>query len=295
MTKHSSAARSQFRALLAGDRCVNFASVYDPISSRIAADLGYEAALMGGSLVSHVVLGAPDLILLTLTELATQVERSAQASQVPILVDADHGYGNALNVTRTVAALDHAGAAALTIEDTDLPRPYGPSGAARLLPLEESVGKIRAAVRARGESDLVILGRTSAASTTSLEDAITRFQAYEKAGVDALFIPALSSRSALERISQATRLPLIVGGASGEVADPSLLASQRVRAWSGGHQVFAVAINALYQAMGAVLQGTAPSRLPGIAPAALMNKLLDTAHYEMLTREFLGGRDASGG
>jgi carboxyvinyl-carboxyphosphonate phosphorylmutase len=290
MPHDAHAARKSLRELLSGNRCATMASVYDPISARIADDLGYQAALMGGSLVSHVVLGAPDLILLSLTELAQQVERSARATAVPIVVDADHGYGNALNVARTVEVLERAGAAALTIEDTDLPRPYGPSGAARLLPLDESTGKIRAAVRARGNSDLVILGRTSAASTTSVDDAIVRFKAYEAEGVDALFIPAMSSRAALEEISAATRLPIIVGGATGDAADAAFLAHQRVRAWSGGHQVFAVAVAALHQAMASVLQGTLPPKLPGIAPNTLINRLLDTGHYETLTRDCLGGK-----
>ena len=284
-------ARQKLRSLLDSQRCATMASVYDPISARIADDLGYEAALMGGSLVSHVVLGAPDLILLTLTELAMQVERSTRAGNVPIVVDADHGYGNALNVARAVETLDRAGAAAITLEDTDLPRPYGPAPRARLLPLDESLGKIRSAVRARGKSDMLILGRTSAASTTSVEDAITRFKAYEAEGVDALFIPSMSSRAALEAIAAATGLPLIVGGATGDAADPAFLSSQRVRAWSGGHQVFAVAVGALYQAMAAVLQGTAAPKLPGIAPHALINRLLDASHYDALTRDCMGASE----
>ena len=284
-------ARQKLRTLLAGQRCATMASVYDPISARIADDLGYEAALMGGSLVSHVVLGAPDLILLTLTELAAQVERSTRAGNVPIVVDADHGYGNALNAARTVEALDRAGAAAITIEDTDLPRPYGPSSTPRLLALEESLGKIRATVRARGKSDMLIFGRTSAASTTSVDDAIMRFKAYEAEGVDALFIPAMSSRAALQAIAAATALPLIVGGATGDAADPAFLASQRVRAWSGGHQVFAVAVGALHQAMAAVLRGTLPPKLPGIAPQALVNRLLDASYYDALTRDCLGAKE----
>ena len=282
--------RPRLRSLLAQDRCVTMASVFDPMSARIAQDLGYEAALMGGSLVSHAVLGAPDLILLTLTELATQVERCARVSDVPIVVDGDHGYGNALNVMRTVEAMDRAGAGAVMIEDTDLPRPYGPSGAPRLLPLDVAVGKIRAAVRARGDSDLVVLGRTGALATGGVDEAIARCRAFEQEGVDALFVPAASSRADLDRLSAGTRLPLVLAGAAGEVADPVYLASRRVRAWSGGHQVFAVVIAALHEAMRAVLQGTPPSALPGAAPAALMDRLLDAARFEALTRDCLGGR-----
>src|SRR5258706_1838965 len=113
------------------------ASVYDPISARIAQTLGCEAGLMGGSLASLAVLGAPDLIVITLTELAEQVRRSTRVSKVPLVIDGDHGYGNALNVMRTIEELDTAGAAAVSIEDTLLPRPFDSSENARLIPLEE--------------------------------------------------------------------------------------------------------------------------------------------------------------
>src|SRR5262249_7405403 len=158
------------------------ASVYDPISARIAQELGFEVGLMGGSLASLAVLGAPDLILITLSELAEQVRRCTRASKVPLVVDGDHGYGNALNVMRTIEELDAAGAAAISIEDTLLPRAFGSSDSAQLLPLEEGLGKIKAAVAARGSSGPLIFGRTSAAAVTSVDDAIARLTAYQAAG-----------------------------------------------------------------------------------------------------------------
>ena len=114
--------RERFRSILAGDRCVYAASVFDPISARIAEDLGFEAGMLAGSVVSGRVLGAPDLVVLTLTELAQQVRRVCRAGELALMVDADHGYGNALNVMRTVEELENAGAAGLTIEDTLLLR-----------------------------------------------------------------------------------------------------------------------------------------------------------------------------
>lgn len=281
--------RSRLRDLLAGDRCVRMASVFDPISARIAEDLRCEAALMGGSIVSHVVLGAPDLILLTLTELAEQVGRCTRVTSVPILVDGDHGYGNALNAMRTVEELDRAGAAAVMIEDTLLPRAFGPSEAPQLLSIEEALGKARAAVAARGSSDLVVLGRTSAATMTGLADAVERFRAFESAGVDALFIPGLKAREDLERIASATTLPLILGGASGALGDPAYLATRRVRLWAAGHQVFAVAVQALYDAMKAVHEGTPSAELPGIASKALLDRVTGAGDYQSRTRRFLGG------
>ena len=118
--------RERFRALLAGDRCIHPGSVYDPISARIAEDLGFEVGMFAGSVASMAGLGAPDLIVLTLSEFAGQAYRINRAGSLPLLVDADHGYGNALNVKRTVEELETAGVAALTIEDTDLARSARP-------------------------------------------------------------------------------------------------------------------------------------------------------------------------
>ena len=120
--------RRRFRAILKGDRCYHPASVFDPLSARIAQDLGFEVGMFAGSTASLTVLGAPDLILITLSEFAGQAYRINRAFDLPLLVDADHGYGNALNVMRTVQELETAGVSALTIEDTVLPRPYGPAG-----------------------------------------------------------------------------------------------------------------------------------------------------------------------
>ncbi len=113
------------RAILAGTQCLHPGSVFDPISARIAEDLGFEMGMFAGSIASFTVLGAPDIVVLTLTEFADQIRRITRAGNLPLLVDADHGYGNALNVMRTVQELETAGVAALTIEDTLLPRAYG--------------------------------------------------------------------------------------------------------------------------------------------------------------------------
>lgn len=285
----TSAKRARFRALLAGERCVPMATIFDPISSRFAGDLGFEAGLMGGSLASYAVLGAPDLILLTLSELAEQVHRCTRASGVPLLVDADHGYGNALNAMRTIEELDHAGAAAVMIEDTLLPRGYGTSAAPQLMGHDESVGKITAAVAARGDSDLVVLGRSSAVSIAGVDDAIARFRAYEAAGVDAIFMPGLRTRDELDRVADAVRLPLVVGAPAEALADEAYLASRRARLWSGGHQTFNVAVKALYDAMKAVSEGTRSSRLPGAAAKDLLDRASAAPTYEEWTRRFLGG------
>src|SRR6266700_1920543 len=120
--------RERYRAAIGGNECLHPGSVFDAISARIAEDLGFEVGMFAGSIGSFSVLGNPDLILLTLTEFATQAYRINRAGKLPLMVDADHGYGNALNVMRTIQELETAGASALTIEDTVLPRPFGPAG-----------------------------------------------------------------------------------------------------------------------------------------------------------------------
>ena len=153
--------REKFTALLAGARCVIAGSVFDPLSARIADEVGFEVGLLGGSVASFAVLGAPDLMLLTLTELAEQTRRICRASELPVLVDADHGFGNALNVMRTVEEFANAGAAGLSVEDTLLPRAFGSSKEPSLTSVEEGAGRMRAAVTAARESGIAIFGRTA--------------------------------------------------------------------------------------------------------------------------------------
>src|ERR1700733_9612885 len=201
--------RDALRAILSGSVCVRPGSVYDATSIRIAEDLGFEVGMFGGSVASLAVLGDPDIALITLTELCEQMRRMSRASPLPVLVDADHGYGNALNVRRTVQELETAGAAGLTIEDTLLPQAYG-QAETQLISLGGGVGKMKAAHGGGGERSLVIVGRTGAASITSLDDTIARARAYEATGVDALFFTGIRTRSELEAIADAATLTIVL-------------------------------------------------------------------------------------
>jgi oxaloacetate decarboxylase len=120
--------RKRFRAILNGAECLSPASVYDALSARVAESVGYRLGILAGSVSSNTTLAAPDLILLTLTDFADQVRRMMRVSDLSLLVDADHGYGNALNVMRTVQELEHAGVSAMSIEDTSLPIRYQQHG-----------------------------------------------------------------------------------------------------------------------------------------------------------------------
>jgi len=280
--------RRRFRVLLDGKRCVHPGSVYDPISARIAEDLGFEVGMFAGSIASMTVLGAPDLIVLTLSEFAGQAYRINRAGNLSLLVDADHGYGNALNAKRTVEELETAGVAALSLEDTELPTPFGTTKP-RLTSIAEGVGKMKGALAGRQDPALCVVGRTSAISITGLEDTIARGQAYEAAGVDALFFVGVRTRKDLDAISAATKLPLILGGISDEMADLDYLGARRVRVALQGHQPFSAAVQAVYTTLKALRDGVPTSKLEGIASAALMKRVTRDDDYAGWTKEFLGG------
>jgi carboxyvinyl-carboxyphosphonate phosphorylmutase len=262
--------RERFRAILEGDACVHPASVHDAISARIAEDLGFELGMFAGSVASLAVLGAPDLIVLTLTEFADQAYRISRGAELPVLADADHGYGNALNVMRTVEELENAGISGLSIEDTELPQPFGSGGKPSLISVEEGAAKVRAALAARSDPKLVIAGRTSAAAFAGIDQAILRARAYQDAGADAIFLVGVKTREDLEAAASEIRLPLIIGGAGPGMDDRDWLSGLNVRVCLQGHQPFAAAVQAIHATMKSLRDGTPPKDLQNIAPADLM-------------------------
>ena len=277
--------RNRFRAILNGCDCVRPASVFDPLSARIAEHLGFEIGLFAGSTASLTILGAPDLVLLTASELVQQAQRICRATSIPLLVDGDHGYGNALNVARTVEELANVGAAAATIEDTILPTPFGGAGTAGLISLEEGVGKMRAAVAARPDETFVVIGRTNAGSTR-IDDTIRRLSAYEGAGVDALFIVGLKSLAELSAITSATTLPLILAGISAELENANL-SVYRVRINLQGHLPIMAAVQSVYETMKALRDGTNLVQIKNVASNALLKTITRTASYDEATREYM--------
>ncbi|HEY4041815.1 MAG TPA: isocitrate lyase/PEP mutase family protein [Rhodopila sp.] len=279
--------RERYRQIIAGSTCVHPGSVHDAISARIAEELGFEIGMFAGSIASFTVLGAPDLIVLTLTEFAAQAYRINRAGKLPVMVDADHGYGNALNVMRTVQELETAGVAALMVEDTLLPRAFGETRPS-LISLEEGVGKMRAALAAREDKSLTIIGRTSAPSITGVADGISRLKAYEAAGVDALFIAGGLTRQDLDLIAGEVRVPLMLGGVPADLLDKEYLASRGVRVALHGHQPFSAAVKAIYDTMKALREGTKPSDLSGIASSDLMARVTRGSDYKTWTERFLG-------
>ncbi len=282
--------RERFRAILAGGRCIYPGSVFDPISARIAEDLGFEAGMFAGSVASLAVLGAPDVVVLTLTEFAEQAYRINRAGNLPLLVDADHGYGNALSVKRTVEELETAGVAALTIEDTLLPTPYGATETT-LIPIAEGVGKMRAALAGRQDPRLVVVGRTSALSITGLADTIARLKAYEEAGVDMVFMTGVKSRAELDQVASAVKLPLFLGGAGKEFYDLEYLSARNVRVCLQGHAPFMAAVNAVHETLQSLRNGKPAWELQNIAPPSdLLKRATRQADYNTWTKDFLDAK-----
>ncbi len=281
--------RERFRGILSGNRCVHPGSVFDPLSARAAEDVGFEVAMFAGSIASGTVLGAPDLIVLTLSEFAQQIHRICRASSISLMVDADHGYGNALNVKRTVEELETAGVSCLTIEDTLLPLSFGAGGEGQLISVEEGIGKMKAALSGRQDPSLVVAGRTSALRNGGVAEAIKRVKAYQTAGVDAVFLAGAQTKAEVEEVHAAVNIPLLLGGAGGELADLDFLSANGVKVALQGHLPFQAAVKAAYDTLKALRDGVSPADLKDkLATPELMGQLTRRDDYNRWVKEFLG-------
>ena len=279
--------RARYRGILEGDVCVHPGSVFDPISARIAEDLGFEVGMFAGSIASFTVLGAPDLVVLTLTEFAQQIHRICRAGDLSLMVDADHGYGNALSVMRTVEELETAGVSALTIEDTVLPIRFGADGV-QLLSVEEGIGKMQAALSARTDPALCIAGRTSSLRVSGLEDTIERVKAYEAAGVDAIFLAGANTRDEVSAVASELSVPLLLGGTTGELQDKEWLGANGVRVALQGHLPFSAAVKAVYDTLKALRDGVPPAELrDNLATDEQMSQFTRRSSYQQWTADFL--------
>ena len=279
--------RKRYRQILAGNVCIHPASVFDAMSARMAESLGFEIGMFSGSIGSGTVLGAPDLTVLTLTEFADQLRRITRASDLPMMVDADHGYGNALNVMRTVEELEASGVSALMIEDTVLPAPFGGKDEG-LVSVEEMLGKLRAAVAARQDPNLVVLGRTAAIRHGGVAETAKRLKAYQETGIDGIFIAGARTRDEVASLHAATKLPLLLGGSPPELADRQFLTANGVRIALQGHHPFYAAAKAVYDTLKYLRDGGAPSGLKDrVASDELLRIALKRDDYDRRQRDYL--------
>lgn len=210
---------------------------FNALSARMAEDLGFPAAYLSGAGLSNMGLALPDLGFLGLRDLAEETSRIRLATALPLLVDADTGFGNAVNVWQTVKVLEAAGADAIQIEDQVFPKRCGHFSGQRVAPLAEMLGKIRAAVDARGDSGLLLVARTDARSVDGFDAAVERARAFAEAGADILFVEALQGEEELRRLPALLPRPailnLVLGGRT------PVVSQQQAAAWGYGCVLYA--------------------------------------------------------
>lgn len=201
----------KLRQLLTGKDIILAPGVYDAFSARIVSETGFPAVYMSGACVAHSMLGKPDIGLTTLTEMATAAKNIVfAAGETPVIADADNGYGGLLNVMRTVNEYECAGVACIQLEDQVFPKRCGHMEGKEVIPKDEMVAKIKAAIAAKNNSDTVIMARTDARAVTGFDDALDRAKAYVQAGADVIFFEAPQSVDEMRAVNQALKVPLLV-------------------------------------------------------------------------------------
>ncbi len=216
------APRSRLRELLAGPRPLVAPGAYDALSARLIEQAGFDAVYMTGFGTTASLIGRPDVGLLSGTEMVDNARRIAAAVDVPVIADADTGYGNAINVLRTVQLYEQAGVAAVQLEDQVMPKKCGHMSGKAIIGADEMAGKIRAAVEARRDPDLLIIARTDAVAVEGLDEAIRRGKAFADAGADLLFVEAPTSEEDIARVAGELRgvAPLLFNWAEGGKTPP---------------------------------------------------------------------------
>jgi 2-methylisocitrate lyase-like PEP mutase family enzyme len=202
-------AHTRVHTILDEHKSIVFPGVYDTLSAKLAAMAGFPMAFISGYSVAATAIGEPDLGLLTQTELVAQARRVCASVDIPIIVDADTGYGNPLNVIRTVRELIDAGAAGCFLEDQQWPKKCGHMRGKRVIDREEYIDKIRAAVDTRGNADFFIVARTDALAVAGLDEAILRVTQARAAGADASFVEAPNSLQELAEIGRRAPAPIV--------------------------------------------------------------------------------------
>jgi 2,3-dimethylmalate lyase len=211
------APRARLRELLSVEAPLVAPGAYDALSARLIEQAGFDAVYMTGFGTTATLLGRPDVGLLSGAEMVDNARRIVAAVDLPVIADADTGYGNAINVVRTVQLYEQAGVAGIQLEDQVMPKKCGHMSGKALIGTDEMVGKLRAAVEARRDPDLLIIARTDAVAVSGIDDAIARARAFAEAGADVLFVEAPSSVAHIERVAAELRgvAPLVFNWAEG--------------------------------------------------------------------------------
>ncbi len=230
----------RFRDLISGRELVPAPGVYDAMSARLVAAAGFPVVYMSGFGVTASLIGRPDVGLLGMSEMAQAARRIVAAVDVPVIADADTGYGNAINVIRTVQEYEAAGVAAMHIEDQITPKRCGHMTGKQVVPAEVMIDKVKAAVAARQDPDLVLIARTDAAAVEGIDAAIERALRYREAGADMLFLDALSSQEDIQKAATALAAERVLfSWGEGGRTPPTTL--EQLRGWGFSVVIFPVA------------------------------------------------------
>jgi carboxyvinyl-carboxyphosphonate phosphorylmutase len=256
---------ARLRALLESGQTIVAPGAFDPLAARLVEEAGFPAVYMTGFGTSAALLGRPDVGLLTMTEMAGNAARIAACVDIPVIADADTGYGNPLNVIRTVGAFEAAGVAGIHLEDQVAPKKCGHMEGKLVIPADEMAAKIQAATEARTSPDFVIIARTDARAVEGFERSLARARLYLAAGADALFIEALTSEAEVARVARAfPGVPLLFNWAEGGKTPPVSLARLREL----GYRIVIFPISTLLAATAAmrrILQEIAQAGTPAAA------------------------------
>ena len=241
-----SVAREKFRQVLAKGTCTLAANIFDPLSARIAHMLEYEVCVLSGSVGKVANLGVPDGVLTNMSDVVDHCHRITRIADVSLMVDAEDGFGNAVNVMRTVRELEAVGVSGIEIEDNFVPRKFNVQDAG-LITKDEQMGKLRAAVAARTDPTTVIVARSAAFGLCPLDEAVDRLSSYSQSGAEAVMLTGVKSREQIEAAHAATSLPITILNPPIEARnDSAFLAANGVRLLMLGNPTFAVAVKAIY-------------------------------------------------
>ena len=247
--------REQFRSVLARPTCTLAANIFDPLSASIAHMLEYEVCVLSGSVGKVANLGVPDGVLSNMSDVVDHCRRITRIADVSLMVDAEDGFGNAVNVARTVRGLEAAGVSAIEIEDNFVPKEFNVQNPG-LISKEEQVGKLQAAVAARTDLTTVIVARSAALGLTPLDEALDRIQAYSQTGAEALMLTGSRSRDQLEAVHRVTTLPICVLSPPADIRnDTAFLAATGVKILMLGNPTFSVTVKAIFDSLEHLKEG----------------------------------------
>ncbi len=281
-------ARERFRTVLSRPDCTLAANIFDPLSARIAHMLDYEVCFLSGSVHKVANLAVPDIVLTNMSDLVDVCRRITRIADVSLMHDGEDGFGNAVNVVRSVKELEAAGVSAIEIEDAIPPVRFNQPDLG-LYSEAEQVGKLEAAVAARTDPMTVIVARTTALSQFPLDEALDRIKAYSQTGVEAIRLAGLRTRQQLEAVHQATPLPLTVLSPPDDMMnDRPFLAANGVRILMAGNPAFGTAIQAIYDSLKHLKEGGAVADLaPREASAELLRQVNRTDEFVRLQEQYL--------